>query len=236
MRGMVQKKEKTMSSPSTPSERAQRTDKAAGWLLGVGATISIAFMLLHPEVNAQSRDAALKELLSEAPVSQFVHGSLILTIVVILAALERFADRLSAHRIESGLGLAFYRLGSFAFILAALISGFIITDLGQLYAARTGAEQEIFFDLARLAKTMNNGLSKLASVFYGLTALIWGAGMLRAAGIVRWAGLASAIIGAAIAVAIVLGLDLDVQGMTLVVVGLSLWQGLMAWLLIRTSW
>jgi hypothetical protein len=225
-----------MSVISKQAVLPHSNNQAAGWMLRACALIGIIFMLMHPEINAPTRATAIAELIEESSTARFVHGALIVTIMITLFTVERFAQKLHSYGIEADLGLAFYRFGCFAFIFAALISGFVMTDLGVHYAAKPLDEQSVFFDLARLAETTNRALSKLASVFNGLAALAWGIGMIRLQKITRLIGLGFIVIGAIIVSAIMLGLKLNVQGMTLVVVGLSLWQAMMAWLLVKPTW
>jgi hypothetical protein len=215
---------------------SSKTDQLSGYMLCAGALISILFMLLHPDVSAHSPDLAMAELLRESSVSRIVHGTLLIVLTIIFFAVERFSMRLTANGIESGLGLTFYRLGYFSFVIATMISGFIVPDLGAHYATKLGPDQLVFFDLARLAGTANQVFSKLASIANGLTAVCWGVSMLWAKGEVRTIGAGFVLIGLTIASSILLGLKLSVHGMTLIVVGLSIWQGLMGRLLIKAAW
>jgi hypothetical protein len=213
-----------------------RTDQFAGYWLFAGGFISIIFMLLHPSVSAPSPNLAMAELLAESNVSRIVHGTLLTVLTIIFFAVERFSLRLSANGLESGLGITFYRLGYFSFVIATMISGFIVPDLGAHYATKPAPDQLIFFDLARLAGTTNQVFSKLASIANGLTAICWGASMVRLKGEVRTHGAAFILIGLAIAGSILFGLKLNVHGMTVIVLGLSIWQGMMGRLLVKAEW
>jgi hypothetical protein len=225
-----------MTTDLNATSSIKKSDQLAGYLLFAGALISVIFMLLHPSVTAPSRELAMSELLAESTGSRIVHGTLLTVLTIILFAVERFALRLRANGIESGLGLIFYRLGYFSFIIATMISGFIVPDLGAHYATKVASEQLVFFDLARLAGTTNQVFSKLASIANGLAALLWGVSMLRGKGEVKLIGAASALLGLAIAGSILWGLKLNVHGMTVIVIGLSLWQGMMGRLLIKADW
>lgn len=213
----------------------RKADQSAAYLLFGGSLISIIFMLLHPSVSAPTPDLAMAELLQESNVSRIVHGTLLIVLTVIFYAVERFSIRLAANDIESGLGLIFYRLGYFSFVIATMLSGFIVPDLGAHYAIKPASDQMVFFDLARLAGTTNQVFSKLASIANGLAAICWGASMLRRKGEVRTFGAAFILIGLAIAGSILLGLKLNVHGMTVIVLGLSIWQCLMGRLLIKAE-
>jgi hypothetical protein len=213
-----------------------KADQLAGYLLYVGSLVSILFMLLHPNVAAHSSDLAMAELMRESSLAKLVHGTLLLVLAFIFYAVERFSVRLTANGLESGLGLTFYKLGFIGLVIAAMICGFVVPDLGAQYATKVGPEQLVFFDLARLTGTATEVFSKLGSIANGLAAVFWGVSMLRVKGQVRIFGIGFICIGLAIAASILLGLKLNVYGMTLIVVGLSIWQALMGRLLIKANW
>ena len=187
-------------------------DKIAGIIfIGSGALMVMA-MLHHPFITASEPAEIVAELWEKRHVDRGVHGAMIALLVLTgyafhymtrgLGNLARFGDRL-------------YGLGVGGFIGAALVSGFALPELAEMY---DGKSAENFKDLLRLSFAFNQSLVKFATVMIGFALMFAAVDLIKQSGLGRWTGYIAGISGAAAAISIFTGMSLGGRNMTLIVI------------------
>jgi len=217
------------------SSNGTQTYKFAGIILIVEAIFSVITMLQHPEVTQSNAQSVISEIAGQANVARGVHGLMMVFIVLNFYALSSYAKLLKQRNCYPELGLVFYLFGAIAMLLAPIISGFVMTTLAERYAEFSPDSQTVFTDLSRMLAAGNQAFAMAGSVAYAITAVAWGLMQARGKGISRTVGIVGIVVGFLIIAGLLLGMRLDVHGMTAVVLGLSLWYCAIAFDLIRTS-
>ena len=199
-----------------------RSARIAGIVLIAASLLSILLMAHHPTAGTHDRAALAADIAGSAGLSRFVHGGLIALIAAEIFAFVIFTEHVAAGRTAARAGLVAYSIGSGAMIGAALISGFVVSDLAVHYAGAPDAAT--FADLARLAMAGNQALAKLGTMAMSAGIVLWAIACLherRAHGL----AIVGFLAGLAPAAALAFGfIRLDVTGMLLVVVAWTVWN------------
>lgn len=214
------------------SDPAART---AGIILIASSVLAVLFMAHHPTAETHDAAALAADIGGKALLSRFVHGGLIALIAVQLFAFTVFCRWLGAENSAVGAGLVAYAIGTGAMIGAALISGFVVSDLATHYASESASASQTFMDLLRLSMTGNQALAKLG-VFAMSTAIVLWAFTLFRARRAMWVAIVGLLAGLVPAIALATGLiHLDVTGMLLVVIAETVWNLSVGVLLVRAT-
>lgn len=220
-----------MNSTST-----QTMDQAAGIALMAGAVLALVFMLHHPSTAAEDFAAALAELRAEGATARWVHGLLIVVMSGIWFGGYGLSSNLGLNRPLPLLGLLAFSLGTLAYFTAAMVSGFIVPHLGDVYSGSSPERLEHARALLTLTGITNRVFAGAGVVGTATGILAWSLALLPRPGGGRWIGafgLAAAIVPAALLLS---GhLRLHVTGMTLVVAAHGAWYLLAGWHLLRVS-
>lgn len=196
--------------------------RAAGIVLISIALLSIVAMAHHPTAETHDSAALAAEIAGKAWLSRLVHGVLIAFMAAQLWGFAVFSRRIEVERIGALAGFIAYALGTGAMIGAALISGFVVSDLGAHYAQRPDAA--LFVDLARLCMTGNQALARLGVVAMSAAIVLWSLALVRVNRSHLWLAVVGLVVGLGPALALLAGaIRLDVGGMTLVVVCQAVW-------------
>src|SRR5579862_6173221 len=118
---------------------ADHDARLAGGVLVALALLSILAMAHHPTAGSHDSAALAAEIAEKSTLSRTVHGVLIAFMSVELWAFVVFCRRLGFERAAVSAGLVAYAIGTGAMIGAALISGFVVSDLGAHYAQNAAA-------------------------------------------------------------------------------------------------
>ena len=205
------------------SAESDRDARIAGIVLIVVPLLSILMMAHHPSAGSHDPAALVAEIADKSQLSRIVHGVLIALMGAELFAFIAFCRRLGFERSAVRAGFVAYSSGTGAMIGAALISGFVISDLAAHYVQQPSGDATAFVDLSRLAMIGNQALAKLGVVAMSAAIVLWSAALFRS-GRDRWVGIAGLVAGLGPAIALVVGaVRLDVGGMTLVVVCQAAW-------------
>lgn len=207
----------------------------AGVILIVEALFSILAMLHHPEVTSTTAVGAVSQISEFGGTARIVHAMMIAFLILNYYAITVFARAVHRKDRDMSLGLVIYSFAAVAMVGGPLISGFIMTSLADRYATFPPADQTVFKDLGRLAGASNQALEKFGTLGYAVAMVIWSVSLVRTSGFLRIVGICGLIIGTILSAAMILGYELDVHGMTVVVMLLALWYVLVAAWLLRAS-
>jgi hypothetical protein len=190
----------------------------------VGSILSVFAMGHHPSVSG-SGAAAVAELAREAALARLVHGSLIALMVAMIYGFWVFAERLDLSAGAVRLGMVSYLVGVGAMIGAALISGFVVTGLGERYAGADPAAIEAVRHLMSFGHAGNQALAKLGVLAMSAAILLWSTRLARRTGANRAIGWLGVAVGLVPPVLLLSGrLQLHVAGMGAVVIAQGVWN------------
>ena len=224
---------------STASPNATRS---AGIILFVVTLLAVAFMAHHPTVgHAPDLGHAIERVGALSHASAIVHGALIATMLVTAYCLSMFVALRGADRPLVRSGAIAYAAGVVLMIGAALVSGFVVTDVATLMPHDTATDQQVTRQLLILCGILNQACANGAAVALSAGILLWSIELLRPrhGGDRRMelvAGALGLVAGAVPVVALPAGaIHLDVHGMMLVVLLWSAWQLAVAGWMIRAG-
>jgi hypothetical protein len=214
------------------SDPAART---AGIILIASSVLAVLFMAHHPTAETHDAAALAADIGGKASLSRFVHGGLIALLAAQLFAFTVFCRWVGAERGAVGAGLVAYAIGTGAMIGAALISGFVVSDLATHYAHEAAGDSQAFMDLLRISMTGNQALAKLGVITMSIAIVLWAFALFRTHRPV-WVAIVGLLAGLVPAVALATGLiHLDVAGMLLVVIAETVWNLSVGVLLVRAT-
>ena len=212
------------------------TEKSAGLFLILASLGAIFTMLHHPTIGSDGFSSALQEIRAEAPVNRLIHGVMITFALVFYIALTIHSRLLNRQHILTTAGDVFMAAATAAMCGAALISGYMTTDLAFRYDDALAADAEIFRAQLRLTGAGNQALATFGSVAYGAAVLSWSLRLATHRPRALIAGGLGVAIGGGVVVAILSGwVILDVAGMSAVIIALSAWFAAAGIRLLRAS-
>lgn len=212
----------------------RQSNRYVGIVLAILSLLSIFAMLHHPSVSSSDIQQQVEELNRESSLNALVHGTLIAIVIVISFCLTRYAQNRNLNEVSILFGLSAYWLGTSAMVVAGLMGGFIIPQLAEIYLQASSAQLEVFKGLQTLSWLINQNFAVLGSICWCAAMFFWAFDMLKQDNLVRAFGSVTLAMGPLLALSLVAEwLLLTVNGMTLVMLVISVWQLVIAWLLIR---
>lgn len=219
---------RSVNTTSSPLSRA------SGIALIVGALLTMFFMLHHPSTSSDQLGAALAEIRDEGMLSAWVHGMLMALMVCIWFGTHGLTRALGADRALPILGFMLFSLGTLAYCVAAMVSGFIVPWIGAGFAGSEPETMEQARSLLRLSGVTNQAFANAGLIGTSAGILLWSLSLLARRSSARWLGAAGIAVAAVPAVLLLTGqLRLHVTGMTIVVFADGAWYLLAGWLLLR---
>ncbi|MDX1555532.1 MAG: hypothetical protein R3212_05850 [Xanthomonadales bacterium] len=216
------------------NQASKDINRTAGMVLVTGAVLAIAFMLHHPSTGGDSFAAALAELRDEASLSGWVHGALIVVMSGIWFGGYGLSLDLGIKQPLPALGFLAFTLGTLAYAMAAMFSGFITPHIGDVFAESTPEQMEHARALLSLTGAANQAFANAGLIGTAVGILAWSLALVSSAGLGRWVGIFGVLVSALPAVLLLTGhLVLHITGMTLVVVAHGAWYALGGVLLLR---
>jgi len=216
------------------SHERGRTSAAPGIILFVASLLEVLAMLHHPSVQTPDISQAVEQIAKFSTLSAVVHGVLITLMLLIAYGFVDFAVRRGLHRPLIRAGAIGYGCGVVAMIGAALVSGFIITDLASLMPHATAVDLQINRQLLLLCRVLNQSCANFAVVAMSAGIVWWSLDLCRDSGSRRAVGVFGCLVGLVPALALMFGeIRLDVHGMTAVVAAQAAWNIAVAVLMVH---
>lgn len=223
----------TTSNERSLAGNSDAAAQTAGIILIASSVLAVLFMAHHPTAQTHDVAALAADIDGKASLSRFVHGGLIALIAAQLFAFTVFCRWVGAERSAVGAGLAAYAIGTGAMIGAALISGFVVSDLAAHYAHEAVGDSQAFIDLLRISMMGNQALAKLGVIAMSTAIALWAFALFRTRRPL-WIAIVGLLAGVMPAIALATGLiHLDVTGMMLVVIAQTAWNLSVGVLLMR---
>lgn len=210
--------------------------KWAGIIIAVSTLTSLFMMMHHPTVTTKGMAGQVAEVQNESFLNHAVHGSLILFVMLTLAAFSIYSYHRGKNHLAVSIAHLFYFVGSMAMVAAALINGFVYPDFLQGYGSASSQELVQLPMFKSLLWSANQILAKFGVITMSVAILFWSIDLWRDKGIVKIVAVIGIVIGLGCSVAIILGvLTLNVTGMTQIVMSQGVWNLAIAYLMIRSK-
>jgi hypothetical protein len=215
-------------SPESPDETSiadNLTARNAGILLVVANVLAVAAMAHHPSVTSRETAQAIEQIASMSDLSAWVHGVMIGVMLALLYVFTEFASRRGIALPLVRIGLIAYFVGVLAMIGAAMVSGFVITQLASLTPHATDADLRISGQLLILCSVLNQTFASLGVLLMSAGIILWSLDLFRGPRLARLLGILGLLVGLLPAATLALGaLHLNVPGMTQVVLLQLVWN------------
>jgi len=196
------------------------TNRRISTLILIGALLTVCAMLMHPH--------GISDKASQIHLMRWVHASLMLILLLNTLGMIQLIDALGRIESEFSLVLIFYYLGVASFLFAALISGFVQTSLIEFYPL----DSEAFSNLNKFAVLFNQALAKLGVSTFGAAAVLLFLSLYSSNGTLRLVAITSGVVGVALIVSMLSGLNLSITTMTILSSLIAIWHCSIAlWLL-----
>ncbi len=198
--------------------------RTTGLVIGIASMLALLIMAHHPSMTASTIGDLMVEISDKATINRVVHGSLIALLGLLLFGFAELSLRPTLDpRLARAAWLA-YALGTAGMIGAALINGFITTNLAVRYAGADAATLETVRHVLRFGWTANQTAADFGSIAWSISIMLWSAIFMRARAnyVLGIAGIAIGMIG--VATLLTGTLQLDVHGAMLVLLATVLWN------------
>ena len=196
-------------------------DRKSGIALIAGSLGGILTMAIHP---SPAGPLTVQQAAQLSVHSGVAHAIAIASVVVLFLGACGFARSIAAADRLSFAGIVIFGFACAAVMIAATVSGFIVTSILQRMVHDDPATlhqwQMVIFGVFQ----MNQAFSRIYSVAASIAIILWCASSLRNGGLGRGVAIYGGIISVLIVVGICAGhLQLDVHGMTVVWLGQAIW-------------
>jgi hypothetical protein len=209
----------------------------ATWILLIAAILEVAAMMHHPSVRTPDPLEAAREMVALSFPAAMVHGLLITLMLLVSYGCAVFVSRRGLSRPLIGIGSIFYAAGVVVMIGAALVSGFVLSDLARLLPHATAADSPDLESLFILCRVLNRTCANFGVMAMSVGIACWSLDLLGAFGMRRVVGVWGCLVGIVPLLALPLGwIHLDVHGMAQVVALHASWYVALAYMLGSPRW
>ncbi len=188
-----------------------RDYRRAGHALLLGVLLPLAILWMHPTAHDLTADSGSRL----ATVNHVVHGIAIAAQPLVLLGLVGLTQLLECSATAT-LALLVYAMGVMATVVAAVMSGFVASDVIVEFRAADAAATGLLQSHLAYTHYLNQAFAKVAVVAQGVSLILW-AIALRASGRLHpLTPVVGGVVGAMLALGVVQGtLALDVRGILL---------------------
>jgi hypothetical protein len=205
-------------------------DRAASVALIGGTLAGLVTMALHPTGHALSSDFA-----RVAVVNRGVHSLAIAGTIATFFGLLRLTRRLSHPSALNEAALVSYGFGAVSLMFAAIVSGFIGTDIAGIVLDAGTDSQALYEPVRDFAWAFNQACTRVFVVSASVAIALWSVAMLRDPAFGRGIGVTGILVGGLAVAATVLGLRMNIHGFGAIVLGHGVWLIWTARLLSRNA-
>jgi hypothetical protein len=206
--------------------------QTAAILLVFTSCVIIFLMAHHPTIIATDLSGQLTENHREIQINGFVHGGLVVAIILNLLAFTIYSASRSTSSLAVKTGLITYSFSALLMAIAALMNGFIFPAfLDDISTYQPELLQ--FTPVIRVYSwNINQALANTSVIGSSAAIVFWSINLFSTRLLQKVVAIMGVLIGLAICVSIVSGgLHLDIKGMAFVVFAHSLWNLALAYLL-----
>jgi hypothetical protein len=211
---------------NVPDTRDTGNGTTAGAIIIAASLLSVLMMARHPSVATHDASKVFAEIADKAWIDRLVHGSLIFLLGAQVFGYIEFCSRLGFFRNLVRAGMIGYVIGVGALIGAALIDGFVVSDLGSHYLPARAEDLEAARHLLNLCSISVVALASLGVVATSVGFGLWSLALLRESRAKNiWLGALGMLLAAGPALAVLSGaIELHLHGMMLVILCQTVWN------------
>jgi hypothetical protein len=204
---------------------------ARGILL-VATLLEVVLMGHHPSVQTSDPLEAAREMVASSTAAATVHGLLIALMLAITYGCAVFASRRGLARPLIGIGSISYSAGVMVMIGAALVSGFVLSDLANALPHATAGDGPSLNSIFILCRVLNRTCANFGVVAMSVGIGCWSLDLLKGPGVKRALGAWGCVVSILPPLALFSRwIHLDVHGMTQVIVLQATWYFALAFIL-----
>lgn len=188
---------------SMPHEAATDTSRLAGVVIVASAVASIAAVALDSMASGHDALSIMQSMVKLQSSHQLVHIVAMACLAGLTFGYSVLSQRLGVRRAPVLAGLVAYGFGSMLMMIAAVIDGFISTDVAAMFVGKSPEAVKAGYWMIQAA---SNGalidLARVSWVFQSIAALCWSVALLGEQGYARKVGMLGLVVGTLPAVAV----------------------------------
>ncbi|MFT6268649.1 MAG: hypothetical protein ACJAVV_001464 [Alphaproteobacteria bacterium] len=213
--------------------RIYSNTQIAGIIIVFSSILSITLMTHHPTISANDISTQVTETISEVKLNKIVHGGLISLLILNFAAFTIYSISRGIQNLLVLIALLAYAMSTVMMTGAALINGFVFPSFLQDIAQ----DHQHLLEFTPLIKVfswnINQTFASASVVATSCAISLWSLNLFHANLFQKLVAIMGLSVGIAITVLMLGGwLELDLMGMTAVVLVQSVWNMGIAYLLI----
>jgi hypothetical protein len=144
-----------------------------------GAASALLLMLAHPVMHTHELTELIPALVEGRWHNGFVHGGIMVALIVLLVGFFGLAERVDAQRVTTRLALCLTALGSLGWTAAAVINGFVIPALARGATGTTAQELSWLEVPLRLCSEGGHTVASLGTTAVFAALVAWSAALWR---------------------------------------------------------
>ncbi len=188
---------------SMPQEVATDTSRLAGVVIIASAVASITAVALDSMASGHDALSVMQSMVKLQSSHQLVHIVAMACLAGLMFGYSVLAQRLGLRRAPVLAGLVTYGFGSMLMMIAAVIDGFISTDVAAMFVGKSPEAVKAGYWMIQAA---SNGalidLARVSWVFQSIAAVCWSVALLGEQGYARKVGMLGLVVGTLPAVAV----------------------------------
>jgi hypothetical protein len=219
-----------------PVARGASTNSAqfAAATLVFATAAEIILMAHHPSFGTADVRAAVRGIASAAGIDAWVHGGLIALMLLVAGALSEFCAQAGAARPLIRGGAIAYAAGVLALMGAALVSGFVVSDVVRSLSAVPSLDTQALQGMFLLCRALNQACASAGVLAMSAGIALWSVALMRDSGWRRLTGALGLVVVIVPATGLLSGAaHLNVFGMGAVVAIQGVWYIAVGVLLLR---
>jgi hypothetical protein len=222
-----------LQQPSSPSAEAAPRGTIAGIVIAACGALAVFAMAHHPSVETHTPAEAILEIGRVGATNQVVHGAMIAIIAALLFGFVVYSLRRGIAKEAVLGGLIAHAIGTAAMIVAATISGFLVSAIAARYATASPNGLQFAVQVIAICGQLIQLFGKLGVIGMSLAIVVWSIDLVRLPRFVRMTGIVGFAAGAFAIGTLVFGAHLTPQTLGAIVLGQAIWYCAVGALLIR---
>lgn len=219
-------------SPSPSAEAVPRGTLAGVVIAGCGA-LAVFAMAHHPSVETRTPAEAIREIGRVGSMNQLVHGAMIAIIAALLFGFAVYSIRRGIAKEAVLGGLIAHAIGTAAMIVAATISGFLVSEIAARYTTASPNGMQFAVQVIAICGQVIQLFGKLGVIGMSLAIVLWSIDLVQRRRFVRMTGILGFAAGTFALGMLVFGGHLTPQTLGAIVLGQAIWYCAVGALLIR---
>jgi hypothetical protein len=205
----------------------------AGVVIAACGALAVFAMAHHPSVETHTAAETIREIGRIGATNQIVHGAMIAILAALLFGFAVYSLRRGLAKEAVLGGFIAHAIGTAAMIVAATVSGFLVSDIASRYATAAPNNLQFAVQVIAICGEIIQLFGRLGVIGMSLAVVLWSIDLVRLTGVARAAGILGFVAGAFALAMLVFGGHLTPQTLGAIVLGQAIWYCAIGALLIR---